>query len=138
MLKRAWGWCILKDMDVDKKKIMVIDDDPNNIREIRDFLEPRGYLVVFAADGQSGIEKIKNLKPDLILLDLVLPGQSGFKIAQEICATPESKDIPIIAISLKREDIDKHIAAHSGIAEYVEKPIDYERLLYHIKDILGE
>ncbi len=117
---------------------MIIDDDPNNIREIKDVLEPRGYLVVFAGDGQSGVEKIKNHKPDLILLDLVLPGQSGFKIAQEIRATLESKDIPIIAISLKREDIDKHIAAHSGIAEYVEKPIDYAKLLYHIKDILGE
>jgi CheY-like chemotaxis protein len=123
---------------VDKKKIMVIDDDPNNIREIRDVLEPKGYLVIFASDGQSGVEKIKNQMPDLILLDLVLPGQSGFKIAQEIRALPESKDIPIIAISLKREDIDKHIAAHSGIAEYVEKPINYDRLLYHIKDILGE
>jgi CheY-like chemotaxis protein len=125
-------------MDVDKKKIMVIDDDPNNIREIRDVLEPRGYLVIFASDGPSGIEKIKNQGPDLILLDLVLPGQSGFKIAQEIRSIPVSKDIPIIAISLKREDIDKHIAAQSGIAEYVEKPINYDRLLYHIKDILGQ
>jgi len=123
---------------MDKKKIMVIDDDPNNIREIRDVLEPRGYLVVFASDGQSGVEKIKNHRPDIILLDLVLPGQSGFKIAQEIRAMPGSQDIPIIAISLKREDIDKHIAAHSGIVEYVEKPINYDRLLYHIKDILGE
>ncbi|MFA5156638.1 MAG: response regulator [Candidatus Omnitrophota bacterium] len=125
-------------MGADKKRIIIIDDDPNNIREIKDMLEPKGYSVFFASDGPSGIEKIKNLKPDLLLLDLVLPGQSGFKIAQEIRALPEAKYIPIIAISLKREDIDKHIAAHSGIADYVEKPIDYQRLFYIIKDIIGE
>jgi len=119
------------------KKILIIDDDYNIVKKSKEELLKAGYTVIAAYSGKEGIEKLKEEKPDCVLLDLVLPDQSGFKVAQDIKVLPEFKEIPIIAASLKHEEIDKHIAAKSGITVYVEKPIDYQRLLFDIKDILG-
>ncbi len=119
------------------KKILVVDDDYNIAKRSREELLKAGYTVVIAYSAKEGIEKLKAEKPDCVLLDLVLPDESGFKVAQDIKALPEFADTPIIAASLKHEEIDKHIAAKSGITVYLEKPIDYQRLLFDIKDVLG-
>ena len=119
------------------KKILVIDDDYNIAKRSKEELLKVGYAVTIAYNAKEGIEKLKAEKPDCILLDLVLPDESGFKVAQDIRALPEFVNTPIIAISLKHEEIDKHIAAKSGITVYVEKPIDYQRLLFDIKDVLA-
>jgi len=121
---------------MDKKRILIIDDDQNVIRSIKDILEKWEYEIFFSNDGDSGFDKINLVKPDLILLDLVLPEQSGFKVAQKIKASPRFTDIPIIAISLKTEDIDKHIAVKSGISDYLEKPLDLDRLLHSVKNLI--
>jgi two-component system phosphate regulon response regulator PhoB len=122
---------------MDKKTVYIIDDDRNIVRALKEILEKEGFVVFSSENGEEGIARIKEIKPELILLDLVLPDQSGFKIAQEIKSIPQCRDIPIIAISLKKEDVDKHIAAMSGIADYLEKPLDYQRLLFVMKNILG-
>jgi two-component system alkaline phosphatase synthesis response regulator PhoP len=119
------------------KKILIIDDDYNIVKKSREELLKAGYAVATAFNGRDGIETLKQEKPDCILLDLVLPDESGFRIAQEIKALPDFTETPIIATSLKHEEIDKHIAAKSGITVYIEKPIDYKRLLFDIKDVLG-
>ena len=118
------------------KKILVIDDDYNIAKKSKEELLKAGYSVAIAYNAKEGMEKLKAEKPDCILLDLVLPDESGFKVAQDIKALPEFINTPIIAASLKHEDIDKHIAAKSGITAYIEKPIDYQRLLFYIKDVL--
>ena len=120
------------------KKILVIDDDYNIAKKSKEELLKAGYTVVIAYNAKEGMEKLKAEKPDCVLLDLVLPDESGSKVAQDIKALPEFSDTPIIATSLKHEEVDKHIAAKSGITVYVEKPIDYKRLLFDIKDVLGE
>ena len=120
------------------KKILIIDDDYNIAKENKERLLKAGYEIIVAYSAKEGLEKLKTERPDCVLLDLVLPDESGFKVAQDIKSLPEFIDIPIIAISLKHEEIDKHIAAKSGITVYVEKPIDYQRLLFDIKDVLGE
>jgi DNA-binding response OmpR family regulator len=119
------------------KKILVIDDDYNIIKKSKEELLKAGYAVAVACNAKEGMEKLKTEKPDCVLLDLVLPDESGFKVAQDIRALPEFVNTPIIATSLKHEEVDKHIAAKSGITVYVEKPIDYQRLLFDIKDVLG-
>jgi DNA-binding response OmpR family regulator len=120
------------------KKILVVDDDYNIAKKSKEELILAGYEVVVAYSAKEGMEKLNLEKPDLILLDLVLPDESGFKVAQDIKALPEFTDTPIIAASLKHEEVDKHIAAKSGITVYIEKPIDYPRLLFNIQDILGK
>ena len=119
------------------KKIMIIDDDFNIVKKSKEELLKAGYTVVVAFSAKEGIIKLKEERPDCILLDLVLPDESGFKVAQDIKSLPEFTNTPIIATSLKHEEVDKHIAAKSGITVYVEKPIDYKRLLFDIKDVLG-
>lgn len=120
------------------KKILIIDDDFNIAKKSKEVLLKAGYAVTVAYDAQNGLEIFKAEKPDCLLLDLVLPDDSGFKVAQEIRSHLEFMEIPIIATSLKREEIDKHIAAKSGITVYIEKPLDYSRLLFHIKDVLNK
>jgi len=117
-------------------KILIIDDDYNIAKNSREELVKAGYEVVVAYSAKEGIEKLKIEKPDCVLLDLMLPDESGFKVAQDIKNLPEFINIPIIATSLKHEAIDKHIAAKSGITVYAEKPLDYQRLLFDIKDVL--
>jgi two-component system response regulator VicR len=121
-----------------KKKILIIDDDPKIVESAKTMLEESGYIVWMAHDAKEALRKIKDFNPDLILLDLVLPDDSGFKIAQKVKSLTKYQHIPIIAISLKKENIDKHIAAKSGAVAYIEKPIDNLRLLYHIRDILKQ
>ncbi len=120
------------------KKILIVDDDYNIVKKSREELLKAGYTVVAAFTAKEGLEKLKEEKPDCVLLDLVLPDNSGFKVAQDIRSLPDFSDIPIIATSLKHEEVDKHVAAKSGITVYVEKPIDYARLLFDIKDVLGK
>lgn len=119
------------------KKVLIVDDDYNIVKKSKEELLKAGYIVAAAYSAREGIAKLKEEKPDCVLLDLVLPDESGFRVAQEIRSMPEYKDTPIIATSLKHEEIDKHIAAKSGITVYIEKPIDYQRLLFDIKDVLG-
>jgi len=123
---------------MDKGKILIIDDDYNGAKSIKEALQKDGYSVSCAYNSLEGFEELNKLKPDLILLDLVLPGESGFRIAQDIKANPNFQEIPIVAISLKKENIDKHIASKCGFIGYVEKPIDLKRLIYIIKDTLRE
>lgn len=99
-------------------------------------LEEADYDVVCADSGEAGFKKIEESKPDCLLLDLVLPQESGFKIAREIKSRDQHKHIPIIVVSTKREAIDKHIAAKSGAIEYLEKPVEKARLLSCLKNIL--
>jgi len=119
------------------KKILIIDDDYNIVKKSKEELLKAGYVVVVAFSAKEGINKLKEENPDCVLLDLVLPDESGFKVAQDIKSLPGFTNIPIIATSLKHEEVDKHIAAKSGFTVYVEKPIDYKRLLFDIKDVLG-
>lgn len=118
------------------EKILIIDDDYNIVKKSKEELLKAGYEVVVAYSAKEGMEKLQVEKPNCVLLDLVLPDESGFKVAQDIKSLPGFMDIPIIAASLKHEEIDKHIAAKSGITVYVEKPIDYQRLLFDIRDVL--
>ena len=118
-------------------KILIIDDDRDIVQETQDILVKAGYAVCCASDSDEAFKRLRSFLPDLILLDLVLPGESGFRIAQRIKSIERYKNIPIIAVSFKKDAIDKHIAAKNGAVQYLEKPIDQKRLLFCIRDILG-
>ncbi len=121
---------------MDAKKILIIDDDAAAVKSTRAVLEQEGYNVYSINTAQGAVERVTQIAPDLIILDLVLPGESGFQIAKEIRSSVTYRDIPIIMVSLKKEAVDKRLAALSGAFAYLEKPVDYESLLFHVKDIL--
>lgn len=121
---------------MEKVRILIIDDDYNGSKTVKEALIKKGFDVSYAYSRDEGFKKIEAAKPDLILLDLVLTDASGFKVAQEIKENPKYSDIAIIAISLKKEDIDKHVAMKVGIIDYLEKPIEIEKLAFKIKNAL--
>ena len=114
-------------------KILVVDDDPNICEFLRQYLEKEGYDVKTAADGYAGLEVFKKYEPDLLLLDIMLPGKNGKDVCQEI---RRFSTRPIIMISAKAEVVDKVVCLELGADDFVAKPFDVNELLARIKAVL--
>lgn len=119
-----------------RKRILIIDDEPDILKTTKSLLEYEGYNVCAVEDGEDGLMILRKLKLDLVLLDLKLPGKTGFQIVSEIKATDACKDIPIIVLSGMHDETSKYIVAKGGVLEFIEKPIDPVKLKFHIQDIL--
>lgn len=117
------------------KKILVVDDEADILKTLKYLLLSEGYEVDTAQTADECISKVKKFQPNLILLDLVFPGKSGFQIAKEIIAI--DKNLPIIILSCMTEESSKIFAEQKGAIEYFEKPIDTEKLLKTIKNIFS-
>ena len=117
-------------------KILVVDDELN-IRELIKFnLEKVGYKVIEAADGQAAVYIAKGNRPDLIVLDLMLPGIDGLEVCRIIKNARETSAIPIIMLTAKNEEIDKVIGLELGADDYLTKPFSSRELLARIKAVL--
>ena len=120
--------------DEDMKKILIIEDEPN-IRELILYnLKTNGYDGIAAEDGIMGITMVHREKPDLILLDLMLPGKSGYDICKEL--REEGNNIPIIMITAKTEETDKVTGLESGADDYISKPFGIREMMARIKAVL--
>ena len=116
------------------KKILIVEDEPNMVRGLKDNLEFEGFEVDTAMEGDAGLFKILHSVYDLILLDVMLPGISGF----DICKTARKEGIntPIILLTAKGEEIDKVLGLELGADDYITKPFSLRELLARIKAIL--
>ena len=125
-------------------KILVIDDDPDLQRGLKALLERQSYKVVAAYDGDEGLRKVVDERPDLIILDVVMPGKHGFKVCQELKGDPKYyffSHIPVIMLTVYPDDREKvHLSAREGMMmeadDYIQKPFDPEELLGRVKDLL--
>lgn len=116
------------------KKILIIEDEPN-IRELVLYnLKTNGYEGISAEDGIMGITMVHKEKPDLILLDIMLPGKSGYEICREL--REEGNDIPIIMITAKTEEVDKVMGLEYGADDYISKPFGIREMMARIKAVL--
>ena len=115
-----------------KHKIYIIDDTPTNLQVLADYLIERGYEVFVAVDGTSAIEQITESKPDLILLDVMMPGIDGFETCRCLKSLSATKDIPVIFMTALSETIDKVRGFSVGAVDYVTKPIQHEEVLVRI------
>ncbi|OGS45701.1 MAG: hypothetical protein A2539_08095 [Elusimicrobia bacterium RIFOXYD2_FULL_34_15] len=121
-----------------KKKIAVIDDDPNVAELICTNLLPDKYECVRALDGEDGSKLIDSEKPDLIVLDLLMPRKTGYELCSEIKTNPATAKIPVILLTKKKEHRDRYIGTVFLKAdEYVPKPFDINDLIKKIEKILG-
>jgi DNA-binding response OmpR family regulator len=116
------------------KKILIVEDERNMIKGLQDNLEFEGYAVDTAMEGTSGLEKVLKGKYDLILLDVMLPGFSGFDICKK--ARKEGVNTPIVLLTAKGEEIDKVVGLELGADDYITKPFSLRELLARIKAIL--
>lgn len=117
--------------------ILIVDDDPKDIETVKKILEGQGHQTSSAENGEQGIQKAQELKPDLIVMDIVMPGLNGFKTTRKITKNPDTKTIPIIALSSKNQDSDKAWAKMQGATEYLVKPVKADELVGTIKKLLG-
>ena len=114
-------------------KVLVVDDDPNICDVLRMYLENEGYSVILAYDGEEALVKFNALKPDIILLDVMLPSLDGWQVCREIRKTSET---PIIMLTAKGETFDKILGLELGADDYVSKPFDTKEVIARIKAVL--
>lgn len=119
------------------KKVLIIEDDEQISKVYGIKLKQEGIEAVVAADGEEGLKKIVSEKPDLVLLDLMLPGKDGFWVLEEISKKPELKSIPIIVLSNLGQEVDKEKATKLGVKEYLVKAdISIKEVVERIKKYL--
>ncbi|MGB5824279.1 MAG: response regulator transcription factor [Proteocatella sp.] len=118
------------------EKILIIDDEENIVELLKFNLELNGYKTNYAYDGKIAIDKIKEWNPELILLDIMLPGVDGITISQIIRNDEKLKNTPIIMMTAKSQDSDKFIGFESGADDYITKPFVVKEVIYRIKAVL--
>jgi len=119
------------------KKIMAVDDERHIVRLIQVNLERAGYQVVTAFDGPEALKKVDTEKPDLIVLDVMMPKMDGFEVLKRLQANPESREIPIIMLTAKAQDADVFRGWSSGVSAYLTKPFNPLELITFVKRILS-
>lgn len=114
------------------KKIMIIDDSPTERFFLQDMLTKKGFNVVIAENGEDGVARAKVEMPDLILMDVVMPGLNGFQATRQISKAPETAHIPIFMCTTKDQETDKVWGVRQGAKDYLVKPVNPEELLSKI------
>ncbi len=118
------------------KKILYIEDNPINRQLVNRILTQAGYVVLEAEDGLSGIQVAKRERPDLILMDIMLPGMDGYQAATRLKSLPELRDVPIVALTAKVMRGDRERALVAGCDGYISKPIDIDFLCDQVSEFL--
>ncbi len=117
----------------DKGAILIVDDTPTNLEILFDLLSNSGFTVLIAEDGETAIERAEYAPPDLILLDILMPGMDGFETCRRLKANSSTKDIPIIFMTALSEALDKVKGLNLGAVDYITKPLVHEEVLARIE-----
>ncbi len=115
------------------KKVLIVDDSPTERFFLTDLLRKQGYDVLTADSGELGIAVAKTEKPDLILMDVVMPGLNGFQATRQLSRNPETQAIPVIMCTTKGQETDRVWGMRQGAVEYLVKPVVAQELLAKIK-----
>ena len=118
---------------MDKKRVLVVDDDVNISELLRLYLEKEGFSVTTCADGKIAVEIEQKEKPDIMLLDIMLPGFDGWQVCREVRKT---SNVPIIMITAKSETFDKILGLELGADDYVSKPFEAKEVVARVKAVL--
>ncbi|MCJ7774065.1 MAG: response regulator [Desulfobacterales bacterium] len=121
---------------MEKQKIMVVDDSPTELKIMSEPFIPKGYKVITAMDGEEAIKMAEIEKPDLIVLDVIMPKMNGFQVCRKIKTTPELKNIKIILLTSKNQESDEFWGLKQGADAYMKKPFDANELLAKAESLL--
>ncbi|MEF8698522.1 MAG: response regulator [Candidatus Accumulibacter sp. UW26] len=114
------------------KKILVVDDSPTERHVLTTLLTSHGYEVITAQSGEEGIAKARSELPDLVLMDVVMPGLNGYQATRTLTRDPVTKNIPVIVCTTKSQETDKIWGLRQGAQDYLVKPVDGQELLAKI------
>jgi PAS domain S-box-containing protein len=118
----------MSDVSSNQGVIVIVDDNPTNLGVLFDFLTDSGFKVLVAQDGESALQKVEYARPDLILLDIMMPGIDGFETCRRLKANPVVRDIPVIFMTALSETVDKVRGFDLGAVDYVTKPVQQEEV----------
>ena len=123
---------------VAKGKILVVDDEIYIVHILDFSLGVEGYDVMTALDGEQALAKVAQDKPDLIVLDIMMPKLDGYETCKALKSAPETRDIPIILLSAKGRNVDQKVGFEVGADDYITKPFSPRKLVERINSILGQ
>jgi two-component system response regulator VicR len=126
-------------MAEEKTKVVCIEDEPEMIDLVKLILGRKGFDLTGAMGGREGLEAVRRVKPDLVLLDLMMPDMDGWEVYQQMKADRELMDIPVIVVTAKAQSIDKVLGLHiAKVDDYVTKPFGPQELLQSIERVLSK
>lgn len=123
---------------MDKKRILFVDDERDLLEMVTLRLKAQGYEVITACDGQEGLDKARREKPDLIILDLMLPKIDGYKVCRLLKFDEKYKNIPIIMFTARAQDKDEKLGFEVGADVYLNKPFDPDFFLAKIQELINQ
>ena len=118
-------------------KILIVDDSPTETYKLTNILEKNSHSVLSAETGEQGVNLAKTEQPDVVLMDIVMPGLNGFQATRQLGRGNETKHIPVIIVTAKNQQADQVWGERQGAAAYLVKPIDEGRLVSAIKHVLA-
>ena len=114
------------------KKILLVDDSKTELHHLSEILGKRGYSVRTAENGEEAMHRLAEETPDLILMDVVMPGQNGFQLTRSITRDPRYASVPVIMCTSKNQETDKVWGMRQGARDYIVKPVDADELMTKI------
>ena len=117
--------------------VLIIDDSPTEVHVMKTALEKHGFDTVAAADGSECLELAKRVRPDLILMDVVMPGVNGFQATRTLTRDPTTQSIPIVMISTKSQETDKIWGLRQGAVDFLVKPVSANALVAKAQEVLS-
>lgn len=117
-------------------RILVVDDSPTESFRFREILQRHGHQVVEASNGADGVTMSRTEKPDLVLMDVVMPGMNGFQATRQITRHPETSHVPVVIVSTKDQETDRVWGKRQGASDYLTKPVDEANVLRVINQLL--
>jgi two-component system alkaline phosphatase synthesis response regulator PhoP len=121
-----------------KGRILVVDDEIYIVHILDFSLGMEGYEVITALDGEAALEKLKTERPDLIVLDIMMPKLDGYEVCKVIKANPDTAHIPVILLSAKGRNVDQKMGFDVGADDYITKPFSPRKLVERINQLLGQ
>ena len=120
-----------------RMRILAVDDEPRVLMMLRRRLETAGYLVSTAQEGVDALRKAHEEKPDLIVLDLLMPGMSGYEVCARLKSDAQCRDIPVLVLTARSQEQDEAEGKQAGADAYMTKPYDGDQLLARVNELLG-
>ncbi len=120
------------------RHVLLIEDEPNIIEAIRFLLTREGWQVDTHSDGTDAVEVVREKNPDLVILDLMLPGQSGMEILRDLRATEGFADLPVLMLTARGQSRDRVMAEKAGVSRFMTKPFSNTEVLTAVRDLLAQ